>query len=409
MGVSGGNQSAFTGRAALAIIFTGVFTFSAFFVLSAYAPQLRQGTDGGTHALSKGATGFAFLGELLKQSGVDVMAPRGVIPDTTGGVLVYTPQTFSAFEKAPPLDPYQITIIIAPKWETSPDPFRKGWVRKRGIKPLQPVAFELDGTSYAAPLMRAEDKRNIIAEAADAYGGVILNALSSRDIGDIDRLQYLPDDKMFEPMIAAANGQTLIAKLKDAPVYIISDPDLANTHGLATQTRARMTAEFFAYARAGGPVFFDLTLHGIERTRNIVRLMLEPPFLAATLCILVAGLLLALKAAARFGPARATARPFEAGKVALADNSSALIRMAKREAAFGERYADLTRRRIAAAIGAPKGVNHETLDALINKIGEADDFTALADRVKNAGSAGELADAARTLYKRKKEITGEPR
>ena len=237
-----------------------------------------------------------------------------------------------------------------------------------------------------------------------------MNSFDSRDIGKIDRLQYMPQDASLDPMIASAEGRTLIAKLKDAPVYIIADPDLTNTHGLASESRARLAAEFFTYARAGGPVIFDLTLHGIERTRNIVRLVLEPPFLAATLCLLFATLLLSLKAAARFGPTRRPVRPFEAGKSALADNSSALIRMANRETAFGGRYADLTRQRIANAIGAPKSAKNEAVDGLINKVAGGDrDFTALAARIKSAESTAEFVDAARSLYHYKKEIMREPR
>lgn len=402
------NKGPFSKRTALIIILVGIFTFSAFIVLSAYAPKLREGRDGGTHALSKGATGYAFLADLLKQSGVETLAPRGAVPDMARGVVVYTPREFDAIEQAGPLDPLQITVIIAPKWATTGDPFRRGWVRKLNTKPARDLTFQLGDDEYALSFSRIPGVTRTSAAAADVYGAVILDPLASPAIGEIDRLQYLPQDDALEPMVTAGGGQTIIAKLKDAPVYIISDPDLANTHGLADEPRARFAAEFFNYARAGGPVIFDLTLHGIARTRNVVRLMLEPPFLAATLCVLLATALLAFKAAARFGPTRVSARAFDAGKSALADNSAALIRMARRETAYGGRYAEMTRRRIAAAIGAPKDVSNQDLDALIKKIGGGEDFAALAERLKDADNAAYFVKTARRLYRLKKEIIREP-
>ncbi len=407
--MSGQKTGAFSKRTALVIILVGVFTFSAFIVLSAYAPKLREGTDGGTHALSKGATGFAFIAELLKRSGVETLAPRGAIFDATDGVLVYTPREFDALEKNGALDPYQITVIVAPKWSTVNDPPPRGWVRKLNTKQPRDLSFEFEGEKFSVSFSRIPGTTNVTLQAVDSYGGVILEPVGSAAIGEIDRLQYLPQNDALEPMIAANGGQTLIAKLKDAPVYIISDPDLANTHGLTDEARARLAAEFFNYARAGGPVIFDLTLHGIERTRNVVRLMLEPPFLAATLCVLLATLLLALKAAARFGPARSSARAFEAGKSALADNSAALVRMARRETAFGGRYAELTRRRIAEAIGAPKNISHHDLDRLVKKIAKNDqDFETLAERLKSSDNSAYFVKTAKRLYQIKKEIVREP-
>lgn len=400
------NKGAFSKQTALIIILVGVFTFSAFIVLSAYAPKLREGTDGGTHALSKSAIGFAFLAELLDRSGADILAPRSPLTDTTDGVLVYTPREFDAIEDAGPLDPYQITVIVAPKWRATADPFRRGWVRKAGLKRSSDIALEFGDSAYILKLSRIPGVTSLSAAAANADGGLILNPLSSTAMGEIDRLQYLPKDDALEPVIVASGGQTLIAKLKDFPVYIVSDPDLANTHGLSNENRARLAAEFFDYARAGGPVIFDLSLHGIERTRNVVRLMLEPPFMAATLCVLLAAILLALKAAARFGPIRSTARAFEAGKLALADNSAALIRMARRETAYGGPYADLMRRRIAAAIGAPKNIAAHELNALIKKVAASDqDFEALAARLQDSENAAYFAKTARRLYQFKKEIT----
>lgn len=406
------NQDAFSKKTALAIILVGVFTFSAFIVLSAYAPKLREGKDGGTHALSESATGYAFLADLLKQSGMDVLSARGAVPNATSGVLVYTPPEFDSIAEAGPLDPDQYTVIVAPKWATTPDPFRRGWVRKLNVKPARDLTFTLgeDEEEYVLSFLRIPGVTKLSAAAGNIDGEEILAPLSSTAVGEIDRLQYFPQNDALDPVIVANGGQTLVAQLRGLPFYVVSDPDFLNTHGLADENRARLAAGFIDYLRFEGTVIFDLSLHGIERTRNVVRLMLEPPFLAATLCVLLATLLLAFKAAARFGPTRASARAFEAGKSALADNSAALIRMARRETAYGGRYAHLVRRRIAAALGAPKTASDREIDALIAKIAQdGQDFTALAERLGDADNAAYFVKTARRLYQFKKEIISEPR
>ena len=64
---------------ALWLVIVGVFSFSAFFVLQAYAPDLRGGDDGGAHALSKSAVGYAGLVALLKARGEPVVISRGLV------------------------------------------------------------------------------------------------------------------------------------------------------------------------------------------------------------------------------------------------------------------------------------------------------------------------------------------
>ncbi|MEO0398934.1 MAG: hypothetical protein AAF224_05865 [Pseudomonadota bacterium] len=401
----------------LALILTGVFTFSAFVVLSAYAPLLRDHNDGGAHALSKSAIGYAFLFELLNETGVAVSTRRDAATQANAGVLVYTPGKDFDLRALGALNPYQITAVILPKWSVSPSPDKQGWVQRTGSVTLTPFELTIGDQDIVLELERRQGVETVIIEAADATGGLITRTIPSRNIGAVEKLQFLKPDDTLEPILTTKDGAILFAKVANQPLYIIADADLANTQGIANVDRAKVTAIFFDYARAGGAVVFDLSLHGIERTRNIMRLALEPPFMAATLCALFAFLLLALKAAARFGPVRAPARPFEAGKAALADNSAALIRMAKREEAFGARYVDMTRRQIGKAIGAPKKMSPEALDALIDTMAAEKmatdktnaNYLTLVQQMMTADGIGPFVRAARGLYQFKKEIMRDDR
>ena len=57
---------AFSRAVVLALIVVGALSFAAFVVLSAYAPDLRSGSDGRGHALSRSAVGYAALVALLE-------------------------------------------------------------------------------------------------------------------------------------------------------------------------------------------------------------------------------------------------------------------------------------------------------------------------------------------------------
>src|SRR6185436_15439404 len=64
---------------------------------------------------------------------------------------------------------------------------------------------------------------------------------------------------------------------------------------------------------------------------GLLRLVLEPPFLAMTLALLVAALLAGFHGAIRFGQPRREERTIALGKAALVENSAGLIRLARRE------------------------------------------------------------------------------
>ena len=135
-------------------------------------------------------------------------------------------------------------------------------------------------------------------------------------------------------------GRTLLARLEGSETYVLAEPDLMNTHGLKDLATARVAMAIIQSIRSGdGPVVFDLTLAGYRRSPNPLRLAFEPPLLGATLCALLAALLMGVHAAVRFGSPLESKRSLALGKQALADNSAALIAMAGREHRIVPRYA----------------------------------------------------------------------
>ena len=178
--------------------------------------------------------------------------------------------------------------------------------------------------------------------------------------------------------------------------YVLSDPDLLNTMGLATPEGAAAATALISALAGDRAVFFDLAGAGFGRTENLLTLALEPPFSAATLTVLLAGALLAWAATARFGPPKADPVGLGLGKAALADQAATLLEASGRDVTLGPRYAALTRRRIARLLGN-EAMPDAALARTAKRAGLADLGPASA-AAHDASDAPSLLRAARRLH-----------
>jgi len=147
-----------------------------------------------------------------------------------------------------------------------------------------------------------------------------------------------------------------------------------------------------------GPIGFDVTLNGLGNTLSPLKLAFAPPFLATTLTIVAAMLLLGIHAFGRFGAPRLRARAIALGKAALVDNSAALVRKAGRTARLGARYVPVMRDAAARAFGVPPRLKGAAIDAYLDGLGDGARFTELAAAVEAAIDAPGLLTAARALH-----------
>jgi hypothetical protein len=97
------------------------------------------------------------------------------------------------------------------------------------------------------------------------------------------------------------------------------------------------------------------------------------------------------------------------GKKALADNTAALVRLARREHRMARPYAELVQAQAARAVAAPSSLSKEATIALLDRLAKRQgsettyaDLSAEADRARNAG---DLMSVARSLMRWKLEMT----
>lgn len=380
----------------LAIILVGVFSFAAFVTLSAFAPELSTGRDGRAHALSHSAVGYAAAVQLAGAAGHEVHVGRHAHDAVRyQSLVVLTPEyqlTSNDFYNAWGAT----TLIVAPKWVTGPDPEHRGWVVR--VSTLDPTMIS-EMLGEVAPGIKLTQ-----------VDGASRPLVQGQSIGAIEQLQTMSGDGIT-PIAVDDAGRTILARLNrddGASVYILSDPDFLNTHGLADEGRARVAMSMLETLREPEqPIVFDVTLNGLGADRGILRMAFEPPFLGATIAMALAAGLLGWRAAARAGPAAPTRRAIALGKAALADNAAALLRLTGRERRLGPGYVRLVAMQLVEELS---GTRRDEADAVawLDRLAAAHrlpvPFSALAREADEAKTPLQMLDAARKLHAWKQEI-----
>lgn len=391
MAASGGSDSAFNTPTMLLITAIGVLAFIAMLVLGAYAPDLRSGHNGGSHALSKAATGFSGLVRLAEATGRNPVIVRSVPDLKDEDLAVVTPESGSAdLSKILETRGPRATLIVLPKWSTMPDPSHSGWVR------VPMLDFPEDPERVLAPDVKLKVARSKghgePLTNVEALGPASMHFVAPAVVQTIS-------GKDLQPLITTPNGGIVLAQVGSRNLYVLSEPDLINNHGMGSERQARSALAMLDYLNStdSSSILFDVTANGLGRSRSPLKLAFDPPFLAVTLIVFAAMVLAAWQALNRFGPVRRRQRAIAFGKAALVDNSAAMIRKARREASLGDRYVDVIRSRAVALFRLPTTLSPEALDARLEGLNQGQSFAAAANAAIGARSRDELLDAAQSL------------
>ncbi|MEL7830359.1 DUF4350 domain-containing protein [Citromicrobium bathyomarinum] len=422
-------------RGTLALVLFAALAFVAFLFLIGRGGLEGSGNNGQAHAAGTGLAGFAGLTRLLEEDGVWVerSRDRGALNDP--GLLVLTPpanideeEFAEIIERRRTIGP---TMIIAPKWFAMPAQgdrnSKPGWVHLLGAS--EDWAMTIDGRTLSFPHIDLKDRtarwrglgrsgplpsKNTLAaveiEADDAGNNAAGDNTSDDNMGS--------ESGFLAPLVEDGDGRMLAAYLADdgsyldgdlyldpesgdsAPVYgvmLVAEPDLMNNWGMAEEKRALLALDLIAIARQGtdGPVRFDLTLNGMGGSRNLLTLAFEPPFLAATLTLLLALAIAMWRAFTRFGPALRPAPAIAPGKSQLVANGAQVIARSGRMRLLREPYASLMRARIAHRLGLQPGDDEGIERALAARGAPALDPT--LEALASASNRKDLLRAARAL------------
>lgn len=376
-------------------------------------------------------------------------------------LVIYTPSRATGrIQKTLKSQPGETRLIILPKWYVTPmtaqrgEESRKGWARKVRGDGLQNIS------SYQRVMDKIPVVKRDSSPAPDAkisFETFNARRLSNSYAPDFEDLQYFslttrwPDHlaalqekrdaeieearrkaaeekgKEYKPkktskkkeskkekeakldplpnhlVLMQINDKPVLIKLRGTKTYLLSEPDLVNTTAFQSQGGAQIANVIIDDIIKLGKldpltVDFDISLHGIQSNRNIIKLMVTPPFLAATLCLLAAGILIAWQGFNRFGdPARM--RPdYAQGPVSLARTAAEFMGVANRAHRTGENYAELIRRQVASHLGyKARTAQHiqELLDAREKRLKIQPNYADLKDAISKADQStyGQYAKA----------------
>lgn len=401
--LSGSASGGFSPLTMIVVLLVGVVSLAGLGVLSAYQPELKSGNDGGGHALSKSSIGYGALPRLLRDTGAPVILSRGPLGENgADSLLVLTPAAGAPPEQVEDLYHGGATLIVLPKWNAAPYRDNPGWVTTVGVnRPEQALSVLPDDLREGTGLTQTSGAQPVVLSQPNgrAFGAPVTVETPRR----ISGAQWIP-------VVVDGSGAPVLALHRDSLTYVLADADLLNTQGLKTLNGAKTALALIDIARTdGSPVAFDLTLHGFQRTRNLLRLMIEPPLLGLTLILAALAAFAGWQSLVRFGPALQGGRVVALGKRALADNTAGLVRMARREHHMASPYALLVRGAVARAIGAPRSLDGADLDAFLDRVGAtlgaARPYTVLAAEARPAKTPGDLMRVARDLYRWTQEMT----
>ncbi|MFD1786799.1 hypothetical protein ACFSC3_04360 [Sphingomonas floccifaciens] len=419
--MSGPADTLFRARTVVILLVIGIGGFIGTLIMGAYAPDLRSGRDGGGHALSNAATGYRAIVELAQATGRNPRIVRDTRLFGTPDLLIATPERASVnISAAVAGRDYKPTLFVLPKWQTEADPDRSDWVRRKGLLPLsEPIGVLAPGTRFQMRRVKSGGMMltNVALPAAVAFRAprvlqVITDASFTISPADENEDGEVTEDEMGQvprliPLITDGNGGIVLARLGDAPRFVLAEPDLIDNLGMKDIGQARAALALFDALdpRKDRGIAFDVTFNGLGRSRSPLKLAFEPPFLSVTLTIAAALLLVGLNALGRFGPVVPRPRAIAYGKTALLDNSAGLVRRAGREARMGGRYAAAIRDRAARIFGAPARLKDTALTAYLDTLGHGRRFSELASDAESATDRRSVLQAALALHRWQAGIT----
>lgn len=445
--------AAFSKLGAFLLVGAGAALFLAMlWLIGADADFAGERGRGQAHAASNGLNGYSGLVRLTEAAGFSVERSRNRADYETYGLLVLTPGFFGDGEEvAEILEQRRFrgpTLVILPKWWAN-EPgnnlppevkgkFKKGWVALGSTEASEwakelPEPYRFEHKVFPEPVLPFEVVKDPKTgrevrrfkppkEPPPPPPPARWSGMGAAGALPAPQLLYAVPREAQEALISDEKGRVLafgvglgaeeepvteeeeeadIYTPRIQPVIFLVDADLANNYGMADPQRAAAAmalVEELAATDDIDHVVFDMTLAGFGASENLLTLAFRPPFLAATLCLLVALLIVGWRAFQRFGPAAAANGPDIAfGKRQLIANGANLILRARRFRLLGKPYAALAARRVAERLGLTRHDPAAIDAALARRLPNEEPFANRAARLEAATRPADILAAAQSL------------
>ncbi len=401
------SEAIFSRRMAYGLALAGGLTFAVtlFYVIFSETP--RDIASAGADSFSRSALGHRALVELLadavpvvvsRQRSLDKASPTTPLlvlePSTDPeGLRRLTQMVETARARRVPL------VVVLPKWRGSRMAENPDWVSRVAL-----LAEERPLEVLRAALGRDEVPRDAIRRRREP------EPASDGDTAQlpVPQLIRIPG---LETVIAYGRD-ALVARLPETALYLISDPDLLNTAGLARGENARLVRQLLVVRLSAQALVIDEVLHGYGLTETIWTALLRFPLICVSLHLTALLTLVLWATTARFGRPLEPPSRLPPGKSTLLENTARLLGLAERSKYALDRYLRLTvghaarRSAVASDLAFPQQL--ERLSVLGRRRELREDLGMLAwkiDRLPDDDAEPrKVLELARSLYLWRKEF-----
>ncbi len=358
----------FSRRVAIAVAVAAALSFIVSLVQMGLSDDVRQSLASAPSGFSMSAIGHCATVDFLRASGMNVRLKRTrrlARTNSATAVVVAEPDfdgagdlkiDFSPFEpesgRQEPIDRREVAqtmfdqsvddgspfVLVLPKWRARPVRKREGlWVHVATLVPQGEVAKSLDVFGVVG---------DSVAMVRRQTGSIPKTLSMKTPDGDRDielmSPQLLNSDADVAPVVAGPDG-ILIGKVGaqwDAPLYVISDPDLLNNHGLSKADNAGVFLRFLESELKVRSVIWDEVTHGLQQETPFLAEFVRRPLVYASLHGLFLFALIVWAASVRFGKPLPAPPRLAADKSSLIENTAQLLSHRGRFARSAGRYFD---------------------------------------------------------------------
>lgn len=428
--------SPFSRRSVLGLVVIGAALFIALLWMMGAGMMSGSTNNGGSHVGGKGLNGYAALAGFLEKRGFEVHRFRIETSLNDPGLLVLTPPQSADGEQLRKIlveRRYEgPTLIITPKWAAVPIPentpgTKKGWVHLNNTQSpvwkgflddvsvsISPVGSGKKPAHWAGSGAQGQlpDANLVMSGTGDRLVPLVVGKQDGRILAAyIDDGGYYPalEDMALQPPPSGGDDEEAEGMY---PIVLIFEQDLLDNYGMAEAENAVLAEQIIRAAidDSDDVVNFDLTLNGFGRSANLLTLAFTPPFLAATLCLLMAALAVGWRAFLRFGPPRKSSRAIAFGKRTLVANAAGLIRRTRRLHLIAGPYAARLRGRLVRTLALQRLADSDAMDSAIDRAIAARDpsaepFSTLAARLRAARRPRDVLTAAQDLHALERKLT----
>jgi hypothetical protein len=395
------------GKALALILAAAVALLSlAFFLEGGTSPGLMYGQDPGPDSLSTSAIGFAGFYKVCEAVFGEASGRQkslGEESNLKGRLNVVT----GLFAPARPQEFKGTVLTILPKWN-------------HAVHREKPMSWVGDLYPYPeqVPRIMAEESQSgeIELVRADWPESFQMALEGPRPVGAAP-LQLIRGPELL-PVISTPDGILLARAFFDgAPVFILSDPDIANNMGLARGQNAELMAAVMRFIETaaktqGPPVFIEADEDFVEMTEpGLFEALFRMPLLLATILTCVTILFIAVPAAKRFGAPPKETWEVTFGKAKLIENSARLLERSGRSSEALASYLDMTLLAAAKLTRAPERLDKPRLIEWLDFASRARNLRLLpsllasqAARLKYSQSQAEVLRLARDIHRWKTEL-----